>query len=121
MNIILLLFLLPLKTILAAEHVEINMRARNTVIIKELNHMPRKEKKCVKRTPTGDCREYDFTYGVQGVTCTEECIDFDPFDQCRLRNACKYDLKSGCFEKNSCEKISELHQCKQWKKELLCS
>ena len=95
--------------------------AKNTIIIKEREHTPRKDKKCIKRSPAGECREYDYTYGVQGVTCTENCIDFDSFDQCRVRNTCKYDPKSGCFEKMTCAKISDLSQCKNWQKELVCS
>ncbi len=113
--VLVLLFILPVMSF------GDKYQGKRVVVAKEAGHHPIKEEECVKKSPSGVCREFDFTYGVAGVTCTEDCVDFDSFDHCRIRNICKYDKKSGCFKKETCEKISDLNVCKNWKTKLLCN
>ncbi|MBX7149295.1 hypothetical protein K1X76_09440 [bacterium] len=77
-------------------------------------------KKCIRKNSFGRCLEYNYIYSVRGIECRANCIEFDSWDKCQLRNECKYDEESGCFIKKKCNKIDSFHNCDDWEEHALC-
>lgn len=66
------------------------------------------------------CQEYEYTYSVRGISCTEECLAFSRLNTCQLTNRCDWDPASGCFRKRVCVALSEINTCRRWETEAVC-
>jgi len=66
------------------------------------------------------CSEYEYTFSVWGVSCTENCLVRSSLNSCQLRNRCILDEPSGCFRKQACSKISNLNTCRMWEEQAIC-
>ncbi len=88
----------------------------------EVVKTPIETKSCIAHKINGDCAEYEVTYGVGGVTCTEDCLVLNKLSLCVLHNRCTYDTNSGCFTKRVCSKthINPLNNCTQWDEIAVC-
>ena len=91
-----------------------------THIIIESHREPLKTKDCVKRNKVGTCKEWDYTFSVAGAHCVEDCLVFSAFDECKIRNQCTFDEKSGCFKRKVCKKVNTVDNCTKWKEEVAC-
>ena len=81
---------------------------------------PSVAQRCISKNAAGACAEYEKTFGVRGVTCTEDCLRQDAVFQCKLHNKCQYEAKSGCFTKSVCSEIDAVNNCKLWETQLVC-
>ena len=81
---------------------------------------PLQSKTCVRENDHGECKEWDYKYSVAGASCTAECVSFGSFDQCRLRNRCEFDERSGCFRKKTCVEVGDFGKCKVWEEGVAC-
>jgi hypothetical protein len=95
-------------------------QAPQVIIERAAPKVPLKSKRCV-RYRYGSCREYDYTYFLQGVSCIEDCVMFDSFEQCKVRNRCVYDYASGCFVRRRCVELDRFSACREWVHEVACN
>jgi hypothetical protein len=95
-------------------------RAPQVIIERAAPKVPLTFKQCVRYRGNGDCREYDYTYFSQGVSCVENCVVFDSFEQCKVRNRCVYDDASGCFVRRRCVELDRFSTCREWVNEVAC-
>lgn len=91
-----------------------------TIVVEAEEKKPSVSRVCIAKKSNGDCTEYDYIYGVNGVTCTEDCLKQGSFSKCKLRNKCEFIPQSGCFEKHTCTDINSLNNCRMWEKEVIC-
>lgn len=74
---------------------------------------PEKTSSCIDRDMAGKCIEWDYTYYLPGVSCTEMCRDRDPTGKCKVRDQCIV-LASGLFRHKVCVDIGPTHNCREW-------
>ncbi|MBX7149296.1 hypothetical protein K1X76_09445 [bacterium] len=91
-----------------------------TVYYKPEKPKPLVTGECVREGSFDRCKEYDYTYSVAGAQCEAQCLVFNSFDKCKLRNQCKYDENSGCFLKRTCIDINNFDDCDKWEDEAVC-
>lgn len=94
--------------------------AQQDVVIERDRKTPIRSTQCLERSGSGNCLAEEVTWGVQGVTCREDCLARDSFGSCRLSNTCKFDEDSGCFRKRVCMELGNFNDCKQWEEEVIC-
>jgi hypothetical protein len=73
---------------------------------------------CVKidKAFNNTCKSYDYVYTAPGgATCTEDCVHYDSFGNCDVRNICTYyPGKIGRFTKSVCLKLDAFNKCALW-------
>jgi hypothetical protein len=98
------------------------IRVNHNVVVevKDNPKHPVKQSNCIKRSPSGRCEEYDYSYTVSGVSCVEDCLEFDRMGGCSLRNKCHYDERSGCFTRKTCIARDSVNDCNEWESSVIC-
>lgn len=66
------------------------------------------------------CQQYEYTYSVKGISCTEDCLAFSRLNTCQLTNRCDWNAASGCFRKAVCIELSKMNTCRRWETEAVC-
>ena len=66
------------------------------------------------------CQTHEYSYSVQHVTCTEDCLIISNLGSCRLNNRCDWDPDSGCFIKDVCVEINTMNNCRRWERVPIC-
>jgi len=89
--------------------------------VTESEKRPLKEETCINTDKFDRCTASNFTFHFEGASCTEECLELDNFNKCKIRNKCQFDKASGCFKKKSCLDIAAFGKCKEWEDSVACN
>ncbi len=81
--------------------------------------VPMQTRRCLVEG-TFSCQEYEYTYSVKGISCTEDCLAYSRLKSCQLTNRCEWDPASGCFRKHVCIELSTLNTCTRWETDAVC-
>ena len=82
---------------------------------------PMETKLCVRKDSFNHCVAYDTTYSVpRGAACTADCVQFDNWNTCSVRNICLYQ-NNCCFIKKTCVTIDSWDRCAEWSERAICN
>lgn len=89
--------------------------------VTESEKTPLKEESCINKDKFDRCTASNFTFHYEGASCTEECLELDNFNKCKIRNRCTFDKASGCFKKKTCIEVAAFGKCNDWEDSVACN
>ena len=89
--------------------------------VTEAEKVPLREETCINKDKFDRCTANNITFHYEGASCTEECLELDNFNKCKIRNRCTFDQASGCFKKKTCLEVAAFGKCNDWQDSVACN
>jgi hypothetical protein len=88
--------------------------------VTESEKTPLREEICINKDKFDRCTASNIAFHFEGASCTEECLELDNFNKCKIRNRCTFDKASGCFKKKTCLEVAAFGKCNEWQDSVAC-